>query len=217
MEFHLGRMTLVLALASCAEAGADVPKSAVFIVHVEDPTGRPLADLGVRLLSRTADPTRGVSDAHGEVRFTTDDPMLQVILDDPHQAPTTGYARATPGGPVRTVLTVLPPTALTGSVTDPAGAPIAAAAVEILPTGLVLPPPTTTDGEGQFTSILTKGVARDNGRERRRPRGQNRRSGRRLPGSRSATPWSPCKTIGTHATHASARRRCTSNLASRRS
>ena len=55
------------------------------------------------------------------------------------------------------VLGLLDGTAVVGAVVDGAGGPIAGVAIQILPYGLTVPPDTTTDANGRFSSLLAEG------------------------------------------------------------
>ncbi len=70
-------------------------------------------------------------------------------------APVTDASPAADGA--STAAQALPATALAGTVVDSAGQPIAGAAIEILPVGMVSPPATTTDAAGHFASRLSVG------------------------------------------------------------
>lgn len=70
-------------------------------------------------------------------------------------APVTDASPAADGA--STAAQALPATALAGTVVDSAGQPIAGAAMEVLPVGMVSPPATTTDAAGHFASRLSVG------------------------------------------------------------
>lgn len=145
--------------AGAPTPASDGPKSAATIpltVVVQDEAGNPVKDVGVRIMAGEGRPDRATSDARGEVRFSVAG-RVQVIVDDPSRAPVMVQPDLKSGGRSTAVITLPPPTKLSGTLLDAEGKPIRGAKIRILPSGSIVPPDAHTDGDGRFTAVLSPG------------------------------------------------------------